>query len=157
MIDVDKLKKAMVEDMKAFFQTIAEDDSLMMSGNWKNNPRRTHYSNTIKDSNAVKDTEFANEGNIFKIAYPDYLEYVDYGRKPNGKLPPFDAILNWCKEKGLPTDNNVVWAIMQNIKTFGIKRRRIIAIFINHSDYLFDNMSEKLFNEITKELDKYFN
>lgn len=157
MVDIELLKKVILDDMKAFFQSIAEDDTLMMSGNWNDNPRRRHYANTIKDSRAVSNTTFTSEGNnIFKMTYPSYLEYVDYGRKPNGKLPPYKAIKDWCREKLHDDDSKTVWAVMQSIKTFGIKRRRIIALFINHSDYMFDNWSQRIIEALTSEINSYF-
>lgn len=57
--------------------------------------------------NSVKpNTEWQNKINVFvseesiKIELPGYTQYMLDGRRP-GKMPPFDAIREWLKAKGM--------------------------------------------------------
>ena len=52
--------------------------------------------------------------------------YIEFGREPSDKLPPFDAIFGWVQRKkiGKPKERQrITWAIMQDIKKHGLEAR----------------------------------
>lgn len=95
--------------------------------------------------------------NIFLLIFPDYIDYVNSGRRPNAKMPPADAIINWCRQKGIPTDNNTVWKIRQGIAKQGIKARPVLDMIFDlaENEWMTD-WSQRVFNEIIEELINWF-
>ena len=148
-MSLDNIKKAILEDIKALFQLIMEDDRF--GTNKKVNI------NTLKDSNVHDDVDVILNGNLFSLYYNDYLDYIQYGRKPKARKVPIKALYDWAVRKGIPTDNNTLYAIRESIYKQGIPSRPILSVFTQQLDREWDNTwSDKLFNEITKELEKYF-
>ena len=95
--------------------------------------------------------------NLFLLIFPDYIDYVNSGRRPNAKMPPADAIINWCRQKGIPTDNNTVWKLRQGIAKQGIKARPVLdMIFDLAENELMTDWSQRVFNEIIEELINWF-
>ena len=95
--------------------------------------------------------------NIFLLIFPDYIDYVNSGRRPNAKMPPADAIINWCRQKGIPTDNNTVWKIRQGIAKQGIKARPVLDMIFDlaENEWMTD-WRQRVFNEIIEELINWF-
>ena len=95
--------------------------------------------------------------NIFLLIFPDYIDYVNSGRRPNAKMPPADAIINWYRQKGIPTDNNTVWKIRQGIAKQGIKARPVLDMIFDlaENEWMTD-WSQRVFNEIIEELINWF-
>lgn len=95
--------------------------------------------------------------NIFLLIFPDYIDYVNSGRRPNAKMPPADAIINWCRQKGIPTDNNTIWRIRQGIAKQGIKARPVLDMIFDlaENEWMTD-WSQRVFNEIIEELINWF-
>lgn len=156
-MNLERIMEGIRQDLIALWQTISEDDSFMKAENWVKKPRQ-HSENTIRDSKAIKNARFEMEGNIFYLYYADYLEYVNYGRHPNRRKPPFKAIRDWCISKGIDTDNKTVFAIMNAIAIYGIKPRPIVSIWVQNLDKLWEHdWSERIINEITSIIDKQFN
>lgn len=94
---------------------------------------------------------------IYDLVFPSYIEYINNGRKADSKLPPFNAILNWAKTKGIPSDNSTIWAIRQSIAKFGIAARPILdELFDTIDKDMVNNWLDKIFNNLLKELDGYF-
>ena len=95
--------------------------------------------------------------NLFLLIFPDYIDYVNSGRRPNAKMPPADAIINWCRQKGIPTDNNTVWKIRQGIAKQGIKARPVLDMIFDlaENEWMTD-WSQRVFNEIIEELINWF-
>ena len=95
--------------------------------------------------------------NIFLLIFPDYIDYVNSGRRPNAKMPPADAIINWCRQKGIPTDNNTDWRIRQGIAKQGIKARPVLDMIFDlaENEWMTD-WSQRVFNEIIEELINWF-
>lgn len=48
----------------------------------------------------------------------DHIEYVFTGRGP-GKMPPLNAIIDWCSARGLP--RAMAWVVARNIAESGTK------------------------------------
>lgn len=149
MIDLTKIKNAIKEDIIALFQAILEDDRIGI------NPKVNI--NTLKDSRLHDEVSVNIRDNIFVFQYNDYLQYVESGRRPFAKKVPIDALKDWAKRKGIPTDNKVLYAIQNSIFVYGIKARPIFPTFENELDNLWENdWSNKIINLIYQELDKYF-
>ena len=95
--------------------------------------------------------------NIFLLIFPDYIDYVNSGRRPNAKMPPADAIINWCRQTGIPTENHTVWRIRQGIAKQGIKARPVLDMIFDlaENEWMTD-WSQRVFNEIIEELINWF-
>lgn len=95
---------------------------------------------------------------LVSILVNDYIQYIESGRRP-GSFPPVSVIAKWAAEKGITTDNRVVWAICQNIYKEGIAPRPIIDAsngFWEQIDQEWDNWSSKIFEAITEQIDNEF-
>ena len=114
--------------------------------------------NTLKDSELFKSVQSSAEGNIvISLLLNDYVVYVESGRRAGAKMPPPTAIAEWCKRKGLPTDNNTVFAICKAIARDGISPRPVMATAFSMMDERWENdWSDRIFNEIIEELERYF-
>lgn len=113
--------------------------------------------NKLGSSDLLKDSRIDMTDNIFFLIFPDYVEYVNSGRRPGAKMPPTDAIINWCREKGIPTDNNTVWKIRQGIAKQGIAARPVIDMIFELAEKEWENdWSDKVFKEIIQELEQWF-
>lgn len=113
--------------------------------------------NQLGSSDLLKDSRIDMADNIFFLIFPDYVEYVNSGRRPGAKMPPTDAIINWCREKGIPTDNNTVWKIRQGIAKQGIAARPVIDMIFELAEKEWENdWSDKVFKEIIQELEQWF-
>lgn len=113
--------------------------------------------NKLGSSDLLKDSRIDMTDNIFFLIFPDYVEYVNSGRRPGAKMPPTDAIVNWCREKGIPTDNNTVWKIRQGIAKQGIAARPVIDMIFELAEKEWENdWSDKVFKEIIQELEQWF-
>lgn len=72
--------------------------------------------------NSVKADELATR--LWQVGpHVDYARYIQEGRKPGGKLPPWRAIRDWMKVKRLGSDRATAWAIARSIQRRGVKGR----------------------------------
>ena len=130
--------------------------------------------NTLKNSNLLRSVEVkstSDEEIVFSIA--DYYTYIVGGRKPGWGTPPptgfVEGVTRWVKEKGIhfqgKTQTQTIWMCIKSIVKNGIKGRAVLGNgYINDSpdyvlpflDKFFDNWSEKVFNDIVKEIDSKF-
>ena len=111
----------------------------------------------LGQSNLLNKARINISDNLFLLIFPDYIDYVNSGRRPNAKMPPADAIINWCRQKGIPTDNNTVWKIRQGIAKQGIKARPVLDMIFDlaENEWMTD-WSQRVFNEIIEELINWF-
>lgn len=114
--------------------------------------------NTLVDSELFKSVQASAEGNIvISLLLNDYVVYVESGRRAGAKMPPFQPIYEWAKRKGLPTDNGTIWAICKAIARDGIAPRPIMSTAFQLIDERWENdWSDRIFNEIIEELERYF-
>ena len=109
----------------------------------------------LEDSNLYKDlkVEVNENSDIFKVLYNDYLEYIESGRKPKAKKVPIKNIIEWCKRKGIGSDNNTAYAIQQSIYMKGIKPKYILSNVDKTLDLtFFKKWSDDIFQEIIKKI-----
>lgn len=116
--------------------------------------------NTLKDSELFKSVRASASGDIvIDLLLNDYIIYVESGRRKGAKMPPPHAIAAWCKRKGIPDDNNTVWAICKAISRDGIAPRPVMAVAFSlmDGDEWSGRWLDMVFEEVTKILDNYFN
>ena len=136
MINLDKIYKSIQEDIQDIFQQALKNVNL-------------------EDSNLYKDlkVEVNENSDIFKVLYNDYLEYIESGRKPKAKKVPIKNIIEWCKRKGIGSDNNTAYAIQQSIYMKGIKPKYILSNVDKTLDLtFFKKWSDDIFQEIIKKI-----
>ena len=123
--------------------------------------------NTLKGSDLYKqiDWSFREEGNdiIIDTLFNFYIVYVEWDRPPGyGKMPPIDTIVKWLKKKNIVQNNknirSVAFLIARAIQRDGWKGRPIFATLFDNVGNKWENeWSEKLFDQIIKDLTDYFN
>lgn len=114
-----------------------------------------HYG--LGNSQLLDDARVEIQGNFFLLIFPDYIEYVNSGRRPHAKMPPSDAIIEWCRSKGIPTDNSTIWKIRQGIAKDGIRPRPVLDMIFDLAEHDWaTEWADKVFNEIIKELVEWF-
>lgn len=118
--------------------------------------------NTLKDSSLYKSvkSEIQNSQDIIINAlFNHYINYIEWDRPPEyGDPPPIDVIIDWAREKGIPTDNEVVYAIRQSIWQTGHKGRPVIEMFDKLlQDTFNEDWASDLFGSIIDDITKFFN
>lgn len=139
-------------DILTLLNIIFEDDSI------SNN--RKVGKNTLKDSALRNDVEakvITSDNAIIQTFFNHYIIYVEKGRKKGAKRIPIDALRDWALRKGIPTDNNTLYAIQTAIVRDGIKGRPILATLENNIEELFEKQYfDELFTTIITELQDFF-
>lgn len=139
-------------DILTLLNIIFEDDSI------SNN--RKVGKNTLKDSALRNDVEakvITSDNAIIQTFFNHYIIYVEKGRKKGAKRIPIDALRDWALRKGIPTDNNTLYAIQTAIVRDGIKGRPILATLENNIEELFEKQYfDELFTAIITELQDFF-
>lgn len=133
---INEIYKAIQEDIQDIFQQALKNVNL-------------------EDSNLYKElkVEVNDSSDIFKVLYNDYLEYIEEGRKPKAKKVPIKNIIEWCKRKGIGSDNNTAYAIQQSIYMKGIPARPILINVDKNIDMQWMNKwSDDIFQEIIKKI-----
>lgn len=97
---------------------------------------------------------------LVTIKAEDYLEYVEYGRRP-GKMPPVSKILEWVKVRNimpeprngkLPTPENLAWAISKKIARDGILPTYSLADTLETVNRMYLNLIQEA---VQKDFDAY--
>lgn len=116
--------------------------------------------NTLKSSDFAKSLEVltgVKEDSFEFYAIGNYYWYwIENGRKPNRKMPPFEPILKWAKKNGIPTDNSTLYAIRKSIGENGFEGRHFIEPTLNMIEKELDEWSNKVFDSIVSILDSKF-
>ena len=106
-----------IEDFVAEYKSLLIRDNKKASGN------------LIKSIKGL-DITFESNKAVGYISLADYWKYVEYGRKPGGKFPPFNKILNWIRIKPVlprpvngikPTEKQLAFLISRKIARDGIE------------------------------------
>lgn len=117
--------------------------------------------NTLTNSDIYKtlSVRATNDGDlVFDIILNDYIQYIESGRRKGAKFPPVEPIVEWCRKKGIPTDNSTVFLIRRAISRDGIKPRPILAHVFEEFDRNWnDGAADEIFNKIIEEINKWFN
>ena len=116
--------------------------------------------NTIIGSDIYKalQVKSTNDGDlIFDIILNDYLTFIESGRRKGAKFPPVEPIVRWARSRGIPTDNSTIYLIRRAISRDGIAPRPFMATVMEQIDLNMENWYDKLFDEITKLINDFFN
>lgn len=151
---VNRVLESIAEEMLTIFKICLDDSSIAMN--------RKTMTNTLVGSELEKTARVRykqsnfNEGersSIFMIYYNDYMQYIESGRRRGAKPIPISALIPWARLRGIPTDNNTLYAIQQSIVKVGIAPRRVMESYTEQMDDLFYNeWSERLFEALTEKL-----
>ena len=99
-----------------------------------------------------------NDGDlVFDIILNDYLKFIESGRRKGADMPPVEAIVEWAKKHGIPTDNGTIYLIRRAISRDGIAPRPFMATVMEQIDLNMPNWYDKIFDEITKLINDFFN
>lgn len=99
-----------------------------------------------------------NDGDlVFDILLNDYLTYIESGRRKGAKMPPVEPIVRWARSRGIPTDNSTIYLIRRAISRDGIAPRPFMATVMEQIDLNMENWYDKIFDEITKLINDFFN
>lgn len=99
-----------------------------------------------------------NDGDlVFDIILNDYLEFIESGRRKGADMPPVEPIIEWAKKHGIPTDNSTIFLIRRAISRDGIAPRPFMATVMEQIDLDMPNWYDKIFDEITKLINDFFN
>lgn len=112
------------------------------------------------DSDSYKNLKVIakNDGDlVFDIILNDYLEFIESGRRKGADMPPVEPIIRWARSKGIPTDNSTIFLIRRAISRDGIAPRPFMATVMEQIDLDMPNWYDKIFDEITKLINDFFN
>ena len=99
-----------------------------------------------------------NDGDlVFDIILNDYLEFIESGRRKGADMPPVEPIVRWAKKHGIPTDNGTIYLIRRAISRDGIAPRPFMTTVMEQIDLNMPNWYDKIFDEITKLINDFFN
>lgn len=119
--------------------------------------------NKKSGKNTLKESDFAHSLEVLTGLEKDSLEFyvvgnfywywIEWGRKPNRKMPPYEPILKWAKKNGLPTDNSTLYAIRKSIGENGFNGRHFIEPTLDKIEKDLDEWSNRVFESIMSMLD----
>ena len=99
-----------------------------------------------------------NDGDlVFDIILNDYLTFIESGRRKGAEMPPVEPIVRWARSRGIPTDNSTIFLIRRAISRDGIAPRPFMATVMEQIDLNMPNWYDKIFDEITKLINDFFN
>lgn len=100
-----------------------------------------------------------NDGDlVFDIILNDYLTFIESGRRKGADMPPVEAIVEWAKKHGIPTDNSTIFLIRRAISRDGIAPRPFMdKVFADIDDVWDKNWADELFDEIMRMINDFFN
>lgn len=132
-----------------------------IAGDVLNITRQVFDENELKDSSIREKVEVklsAEPNPVIRILFEDYLDHIENGRKAgSGEMPSIDELRDWAIRKGIPTTNDVLFAIANAIRRDGISARPILFILEQRIDTAFeDKWADDLFDAITEELTAFF-
>lgn len=116
--------------------------------------------NTLSDSDLYRELSVRSTSDgdlVFDLMLNDYIQYIENGRRKGAKFPPIEPILQWCRKKGLPTDNSTIFLIRRAISRDGIAARPIMARVFDELDRNWnDGWADHIFDKIMEHIDKFF-
>lgn len=152
-MEISKLVMEFSKDIMDLVRVVMESNLLV------NNKPRVRK-NTIIGSDIYKTLQVksTNDGDlIFDIILNDYLTFIESGRRKGAKFPPVEPIVRWARSRGIPTDNSTIYLIRRAISRDGIAPRPFMATVMEQIDLNMENWYDKLFEEIIKLINEFFN
>lgn len=149
-----KVIESIADELIVLAHLIMEDDTISIN--------KKINKNTLRDSQLNKNIAQAvaySDDIVIQALFNNYITFIEWDRPPNyGKQPPLDSLRDWALSKGIPTDNNTLFAIAKAIQRDGHEGRPILAVLAKEITESFDKgYYDRLFTAITDEINKYFN
>lgn len=144
---IEKVISGMAEDMMVIMQDILSANQLGDS-----NLSKELYTKYVENGSDVMLSLFANH----------YIYWVDAGRKPTGNPPkddwddPIRDITDWCRRKGIPSDNATVHAIINKIHKYGYRGKFFLEDYWMKVENITYNSLDRLFEAIISDLTEWF-
>ena len=114
--------------------------------------------NTLKDSILAQTAQIQTDIPFFHLILNDYIDDIENGRRPKAQLVPIEALRDWARRKGIPSDNKTLEIIQYAIWRDGIQGRPVMKTFFNMLDKEWNaTYSKQLFEAILHNLTQYFN
>ncbi len=107
----------------------------------------------LEESNLIKRMTISYDGTTVFFNFPDYVQYVENGRR-SGRKPPVNKILEWMNDKKIGTPNGVsresiAYAIATVIGKRGIKARPFLEDFTSATiDIISLNILSGIFDKL---------
>lgn len=158
-MEYGNIKEALEEIVKDVREIILFILSSEVAVNNKTPNRWVHHPVSLEDSHIAQDLQ-VKKGDIGIVEFflNEEIKWVESGRRAGARRPPIDALVGWATEHNIDTDNKTLWAISTAIARDGISPRPILSNIWDMVDgYWSDDWADRLFNDIIKELDEYFN
>ena len=145
-MDISKIVMEFTKDIMKLVHAVMEgqdlDNDKTSSGIYKN-----------LQVNATNDGDL-----VFDIILNDYLKFIESGRRKGADMPPVEAIVEWAKKHGIPTDNSTIFLIRRAISRDGIAPRPFMDKVFADIDYVWDkDWADELFDEIMRMINDFFN
>ena len=155
---VYKAMQVIASELLILAQTTLESDTVGVN---KKTGRNTLANSRLK-KDLVTYWQAKLDGNPDAVAvalFNNYVRFLEWKRPPkHGKKPPISALKEWASANGIPADTSTLWAISTAIWRDGHESRPIFATLNEYCNKSFESdWSEKLFEALTDELDKFFN
>ena len=144
-MDISKIVMEFTKDIMQLVNAVMEGQDLA-----SNKTSSDIYKNL--QVNATNDGDL-----VFDIILNDYLEFIESGRRKGADMPPVEPIIEWAKKHGIPTDNSTIFLIRRAISRDGIAPRPFMATVMEQIDLDMPNWYDKIFDEITKLINDFFN
>ena len=144
-MDISKIVMEFTKDIMQLVNAVMEGQDLA-----SNKTSSDIYKNL--QVNATNDGDL-----VFDIILNDYLEFIESGRRKGADMPPVEPIVEWAKKHGIPTDNSTIFLIRRAISRDGIAPRPFMATVMEQIDLDMPNWYDKIFDEITKLINDFFN
>ena len=144
-MDISKIVMEFTKDIMQLVNAVMEGQDLA-----SNKTSSDIYKNL--QVNATNDGDL-----VFDIILNDYLEFIESGRRKGADMPPVEPIVEWAKKHGIPTDNGTIFLIRRAISRDGIAPRPFMATVMEQIDLDMPNWYDKIFDEITKLINDFFN
>jgi hypothetical protein len=109
-------------------------------------------------------TEMEDDKQYLYIDYKKYGDYVDSGRDPGGKGPPFDPvdpIREWIDVRGIRpqgiSKDSLAFLIRRKIAIKGIDAAPFLYLFWDHIDDLNDVIADSAREDVENNINDYIN
>lgn len=147
--------EAIATDVLTLAHLILETDNISVN---KKTGKNTLKDSALNANVATSVSEIQGEF-VIKAIFNHYINYIEWDRpKKYGKKPPIDSLRDWAISRGLPTDNNTLWAISTAIWRDGHTGRPILAVLEKEIEEAFEKeYFDKIFESLISELNKFFN
>lgn len=158
MTEINKILKEILNDINIIIEDVFKDNEI--SENIKVGK------NTLWNSDLQKQAETkmgSSTDPVINILFNDYISYVERGREAKHEpRVPIEPLIEWAQKKNIHMGNKtlrqVAFMAQRSIYEKGIRPRPILHYVFENIDKQWDKeWTDKLFNEIIKDINKFFN